>query len=187
MLEGFHDEALADLGDHRLLDRDVPELPADVVRRLGFPDLQDHVDALDEHRIAILAEGAEDLGVRHQPTRADAHDQAALGQMVEHRDLPGDRRRVRIGQVEGAGAELDIAGFRNQAGQENHRRGDALGGIGDMLADECLRKSESIGQDDRLTILLQGLGNVAAGWVHRHHEHAVFHWELLCGSFCDVA
>ena len=65
-------------------------LAVQVVRPVALPDLEHHVDRLEEDRIAVLLVVPEHLGVRHQAARADPEDQPPLEQVVEHRDLCRD-------------------------------------------------------------------------------------------------
>ncbi len=62
----------------------------EVVGRLALPDGEDRRRCLGEDPVAVLAEDAEHLGVGGQRARADAEDEAALGQVVEHRRLRED-------------------------------------------------------------------------------------------------
>jgi hypothetical protein len=78
-----------------------------------------HVDRLEEDGVAVLLVVAEHLGVRHQPARADAEDEAALQQMIQHRHLRRDRCRVRVRHVHRTGAEHDLLGVVRQARQEH--------------------------------------------------------------------
>ncbi len=68
----------------------------DVVGRIALPDRQDHVDRLGEHLVAVLLEDAERLGVGGERAGADAEDEAALRQMVEHRRVHGDQHRMHV-------------------------------------------------------------------------------------------
>ena len=175
LLERLEDRALADLGDHRLGGRDLEVLALEVVRPVALPDLEHHVDRLEEDRVAVLLVVAEHLGVRHQPARADAHDEPPLEHVIEHRDLRRDVGRVRVRHVERAGAERDLRRGVRDAREEHHRGGDVLGEVGDVLADEGLLEAEAIGQQDRLAVLGQRLPGVATRRVQRHHEHAQLH------------
>src|SRR4051812_40106376 len=94
--------ALTDLRDHRTLGRDLPELTFEIVRRLTGPDLQHHVDALDEHGIAVFSEVAEHFGVRHQSAWTDAHDEATFQHVVDHRHLRGDGRGMTVRHIDRA-------------------------------------------------------------------------------------
>ncbi len=84
-------------------------------------------------------------------------DEAALEQVVEHRDLRRDRRRMAVGQVERAGAERDPLRQVREAGEEHRAVGDDLGQVGDVLADEGLGDSRAGRQQDRLAVLAQRL------------------------------
>ena len=174
-LVGLQDQALADLGNRGLAGGHVEILALDVHRPFAFPDLQHRVDTFDKHRIAVLLEVAERLGVRHQAARADAHDEAALEHVVQHRDLPGDGGRVAVGHVDGATAQHDVASVMRQTGQEHQTGGHVLRQVGHVLADKAFGKAEPVGQQEGLTVLFQRFGCDAPGRVQRHHEHAEFH------------
>ena len=88
-----------------------------------------------------------------------------------------------MGQVGGAGAELDPVGRVDQRRQEQHRAGDVLGGVGQVLADERIVIAEPVAQHDRLAILLERLGVVGVQRMHGHREIAETHAGiLLCFS-----
>ena len=101
---------------------------------------------------------------------ADAHDEAALRQMVEHRGVDRNDHRMHLRQIGGAGRELDGLGVVNERRQEHHAVGDVLAGIGQMLAHEGVVEAELVGEDDRLTILAQRLGPVPVHRVNGHGE-----------------
>ena len=109
--------------------------------------------------------------------RAGAHPQnkAAFGQVIEHRRLHRDQHGVHVGEVRGAGRELDLLRFRNQRGVEHHAVGDGLAGVGQMLTHEGIVEAELVGQDDGLAVLLQRVGPVPVHRVNRHGEVAQSH------------
>ena len=117
----LHDVALADLWNHGLSNSDFEKLTFQVVRRLRLPNLQHHVDAFYKHGISVSTKVTKDLCIRHQATRADAHDESAFEHMVHHGSLRCNSGRVRIRHIDRACAEHDVFGFRNQASQKNHR------------------------------------------------------------------
>src|SRR2546426_10673739 len=90
LLVRLEDRALTDLRDLRVRGRDREELPRQVVRRAPGPDVEHHVDRLEEDRVAVFLVVAEGLGVRHQAAGTDAHDEAALEQVIDHRYLRRD-------------------------------------------------------------------------------------------------
>ena len=147
----------------------------DVVGRIALPDRQDHVDRLGEHLVAVLLQDAERLGVGGQRAGADAEDEAAFRQMIEHRRVLGDQHRMHVREIAGAGGELDGLGVGDQRGVEDHAVGDVLGLVGEMLAHEGVIEAEPVGQDDGLAVLLQRLRPVPVNRVHRHREVAQSH------------
>jgi hypothetical protein len=62
----------------------------------------------------------------------------------------------------GAAAELDALGVARQRGDEDQARGDGLGEVGDVLADERLLEAELLGEQHRLAILGERLPPVPA-------------------------
>src|SRR4026208_972050 len=75
------------------------------------------------------------------------------GERVELGRVRGHRGGMCLGQVEHAGAEPDLPGPRDDGGEEDERRGDALAPGAEVLADIGLGEPELIGQDQRLLIL----------------------------------
>ena len=100
----------------------------------------------------------------------DAHDEAALREMVEHRRVDRDHHRMHLRQIGGAGRELDLLGVVDQRRLEQHAVGDVLAGVGQVLADEGVVEAELVGEDDRLAVFAQRLRPVAAHGMHRHGE-----------------
>jgi len=76
--------------------RDCPAV--DVVGR-SAPDLEDRVDRLDEHLVAILIQDAERLRIRCQRARADAEDERPPERVssiaASRRSAPDGLRQVR--------------------------------------------------------------------------------------------
>src|SRR6266850_339358 len=80
-----------------------------------------------------------------------------------------------VGEVDRAAAELDALRVARQRGDEDEARGDGLGEIGDVLADERLFVAQALGQEHRLAVLGERLAPVAADRVQRHGEVAELH------------
>ena len=175
LLVRLEDRALPDLGDLRIRGRDREELPRQVVGRAPCPDVEHHVDRLEEDGVAVLLVVAEGLGVRHQAAGADAHDEAALQQVIDHRHLRRDVRGVRVRHVDGAAAEHDVLRVVREAGEEHQARGDVLSQVRDVLADQRLAIAEPVGKQDRFAVFGVGLRGLPLRRVQRHHEHAEFH------------
>ena len=178
ILVGPEDHALADLGDHGALGRNLVERAGQVVGRLARPDVEHHVDAFDEHGVTVAAEIAEHLGIRHQPAGRDPEDEAPLQHVVEHRHLGRHAGGVRIRQVHGARAETDRSGLVGKARKEGDRRGDDLGMVGRVLAAIGLGKAQLLRQEERLAILSNALRDRLVQRVDRHGEKRQFHLAL---------
>ena len=147
----------------------------DVVGRLALPDFQNHINGMAEELGAVQIEHPQRLEVGRQRAGADAENEAALGQVVEHRRLRGQQRGVRLRKVAGAGGQLDGLGGVDQRGQEHHRVGDVLGRVGQVFADEHIVQAQAVGQDDGLAVFAQRLHGVPPEGMHRHHEHSESH------------
>ena len=164
-----------DLREKRIAGRDLPVLAFKVIGRLAAPDVEDVADGLGEHFIAVESADPERFRIGFERARADAEQKPSLQEMVQHGRLGRDEDGVGVGKVGGAGAELDLLRVGNQACLEKHRIRDALGRVGDMLADIGLRITEPVGQDNGLAVLLQNLGIVPVQPVDRHGEEAELH------------
>ena len=89
----------------------------------------------------------EQLEVGDQPARPDPQHEAALAHVVELGGLGGDDRRMVNGHVDDGGAERDAAWCCvDEAGEEHQRRGERLGGGGEVLAQPELVEAELVGQ-----------------------------------------
>ena len=187
LLQRLRHEADAELGQDRLLDLHVPELALDVVGRVLRPDAQDHVDRFHEGALARGRVDLEQLEIGGEPAGADAEQEAAAAHVVELRGLAGDDRRMMVRQVDDRGAEREVLGLRHEAGEEHQRRGERLGGGGEMLAHPELVVAELVGQDRLGGVLGQRVGQRAAGRMHRHHEHSQTHARrVLCAFLCSA-
>jgi hypothetical protein len=148
------DIAHLELGPHAVLERELPEAPVDLVGRVLGPELEHDVDGLLHHQGPQLGlPHLEHLEVADQPARPDAHDEAAARRAGRTWRVRGHRGGMGLGQVEHAGAEPDLPGPRDDGGEEDERRGDALAPGAEVLADIGLGEPELIGQDHRLLIL----------------------------------
>src|SRR5216684_3593998 len=83
-LQRLCNKSLADILDQCLLRRDVPVLSLKIVRRLCGPDLQNLVDSLEEHLVAVGIEIPEQLRVRQKSAGADPENQTPAEHMVKH-------------------------------------------------------------------------------------------------------
>src|SRR5262245_19222429 len=124
---------------------------------------------------------AEQFGVRRQRAGADAEDEPALREMIEHRRMGGDQHGMGLRQVGGAGRELDLPRFGNERGQELEAVGHILDHVSNVFATKRVVEAELVSQDEGLAVFLQGLDPVAMRWMHRHGEKAKSHCFLPCG------
>ena len=180
LLKAFQDRALADFGDQRFLGRQIPEFALEVVGGFASPQSDHVVDAFEEHRLAIAAKVLEHLHVGRQAARADADNQAAFEQVVEHRHVGGKGGGVAIRQIQRAGAKRDVLGVVHQARQKHQAGRDRFGQIGGVLTDKGFGKAEPVGQQNRFAVFLQRFQIVAPGRVQGHGEVAEFHWYTPC-------
>ena len=162
-------------GGFRKADLEAVVGKIDVVGRIALPHRQDDVDGLGENLVAVLIEDADGFRIRAERAGRDAHDEAALREMIEHGRIDRDHDRMHLREIGRAGGELDPRGVVDQRGVEQHAVGDVLAGVGQMLADEGIVEAEFVGEDDRLAVLAQRLRPVPAHRVHRHGEVAQPH------------
>src|SRR5215467_103098 len=59
----------------------------DVVGRISFPHCQDYIDRLGENLVSVEIKNSNCFAIRGQRTRADAHDETPLRQVIEHRRI----------------------------------------------------------------------------------------------------
>ena len=175
LLVGLAHAADADVGQHVFLDLEVPVLAVELVGRVRRPDAVDHVDGFDQHLHAVEIGDLEHLEIGRGRARPDAHEEAALRDMVELGGLPGHDRRMLIRQAEDAGAELDALGLWHQGSEEHERRLDGLGGKREMLAEPDLVEADRVGALDDLEVFLQQRVIAPPEILNRVHEHAELH------------
>ena len=153
-----------------------PELALEVVRRVLRPDARDEIHRLDHHAVAGMDVGiAEQLEIGDEAAGPDAEHEAALAHVVELGGLGGDDRRMVVGQVDDRGAERDVLGALQEAGEEHQRRGNGLGGGGEMLAQPEFIEAEPVGEHRLLAVLLERAPERAVWRMDRHHEHPQAH------------
>src|SRR5206468_11919568 len=79
-----------EIGPDPLGQRDLPELPVDLVGRVLRPEPENGLDGLEHHlRPQLRLAEVEDLEVADETARADAHDEAPLAELIEHGRVPG--------------------------------------------------------------------------------------------------
>jgi hypothetical protein len=161
----------AELGHDGVLDRDVPELAFEVVGRIVRPDVLDESHGLGHHAVARMpVRVLEQLEIGDEAARPDTKHEAALAHVVELGGFGGDDSGVMVGQVDDGGAEGDVLGACDQVREEHHRRGDRLGGGGEMLAQPQLVEAELLGQHRFLHVLVERAPERAVRRMDRHHE-----------------
>lgn len=89
--------------------------------------------------------------------RSDSQDQSTLHQVVHHRNLRCHHRRVVVGERKHAGTEGDRRARIGEIRNESEARGDRLGRVNEMLADEGLAVAKSVGEHDRFAILAKNV------------------------------
>ena len=128
-----------------------------------------------ENPRAVLAERAEQFRVGGQRAGADAKDETAFREMIEHGRMGRDQHRMGLRQIGGAGRQLDRLGFVDQRRQELKAVGDVFDRIGNMFAAKRIIKAKPVRQNKRLAILFQRFDPIAMRRVHRHREKSKSH------------
>ena len=77
-LKRFRNFALSDLGDHGFPGCDREKLALQIIGWLPLPDIEDHVDAFEEHGIPVLVEIAIGFSIGHQSAGGNAEIQPAF-------------------------------------------------------------------------------------------------------------
>ena len=172
LLVGLVHRAAVELGKLRSRGAHLEAVPGklDVVGRIALPDGEDHVDRLGEDLVAVFIEDPERFRIGGERPGADAEDEAALREVIEHRRVRGDQRRMRMRQIRGSGGELDRLRLADQRGEKDEAVGDVLAAVGEVLADERVVEAEPVGEDHRLAVFLQRLQRMPMRRMHRHHE-----------------
>ena len=149
LLVGLQNIAAPDLRVD-VVNTDVPEIPLEIKRRRGLPELENHVDAFHSHQ-------AQDRGIRGQVKEAEVALNAALAKAAHQAPA---RQMVEIGQTHGnvggmvkrhkryAGAKADLFGAGQGVGNKEIVGGDRLPLHRMMLADPGFAVAQLISQDD---------------------------------------
>jgi hypothetical protein len=173
LLKGFGDIADPRLGVHVLLEADLPELALDRVRRIGGPQLQDHVDGLIDHGGGVLRLGAVQFLVGRHAAGTEGEVEPPLGQMVEEGEPAGDVGGVVLVEADGGRPQADAPRLAQGAGDEDLRHHDVFILHRVMLADPEFGKAHLLGADDQLQVLVVALPRRLGRVVIRHDEHPV--------------
>ncbi len=132
------------------------ELAFDPVRRLFAPDPAHVIERLLGLALAVRAQISDGFRVTSN-TGSDSQDQSTLHQVVHHRDLRRRHRRVVVGERKHAGTEGDRRARIGEIRNESKARGDRLGCVNEMLADEGFAVAEPVGEHDRFAILAENV------------------------------
>ena len=156
-----------------LLERELPELPVVLVRRVRGPEVEDDVERLHGHGAPLLRVEAVELLVGGDASRAETEVEAAVRQVVEEGDAGRHVGRVVLVEADRGGSQADALGLPEHAADEDLGHDDRLVPHGVVFADPELAETELLGADDQLDVLVETLGQRFARRVKGHDEHAV--------------
>ena len=184
LLVGLQNIAAPDLRVD-VVNTDVPEIPLEIKRRRGLPELENHVDAFNSHQ-------AQDRGIRGQVKEAEVALNAALAKAAHQAPA---RQMVEIGQTHGnvggmvkrhkryAGAKADLFGAGQGVGNKEIVGGDRLPLHRMVLPDPGFAVAQLISQDDEFQVFFKTGGAILLRRVHRHHKKSQVHGSAsLCGK-----
>lgn len=156
LLQRSDSDTHSDVPIERALRGGPVELAFDPVRRLFAPDPAHVLERLLGLAISIRAQISDGFCVTGN-AGSDSQDQSTLHQVVHHRDLRCHHRRVVVGERKHAGTEGDRRARIGEIRNESEARGDRLGRVDEMLADEGLAVAEPVGEHDRFAILAKNV------------------------------
>ena len=174
-LIGLDDVADADFGPQRLDGRDGPVFSLAIDRCCACPQREDVVDRFREHVVAVGIEQSERLGVGAKDASADAQDEPAFEQIVEHRRVRGHDHGMAVRKIDHGRSDFHLRGRAQQRGDKHHAVGNVLGRVGEVLAAIAFAVSEPVGENKGFPILLERLDVAPCRGMHRHREIAKFH------------
>jgi hypothetical protein len=93
--------------------------------------------------------------------RADAEDEPAFEQRVDHRDLGRGHCGMTVDEIHRAAAEANALRVACERRDEDQARRDRFGEVGHVLADERFLETEPVGEQDRLAVLGERLPTCA--------------------------
>ena len=174
ILVGLHQNATADVRNLCAggADLEAVVFKVNVVRRLSFPDRQNHINRFGKDLVPVFIQDAQGFGIGRERTRTDPKNEAALGQVVEHGRLRGNQGGMRMREVGRARAQQDVLRAVNQRGHEQQTVGDVFRLVCEVFANEGIVKPELIRKDDGLAVFVQGFRGVTLQGVKRHGEVA---------------
>jgi hypothetical protein len=103
-------------------------------------------------------------------TGTEAEHETTLHQVIDHRDLRRGHRGVIVRKRQHSGAEGDRRAGVGEMRDEREARGDRLGGVDQVLADERLAIAKAISQHHGLSVFAQDVGVGARRRVDRLDE-----------------
>jgi len=174
-LIGLDDVADADLGPQRLDGRNGPVFSLEIDRCRACPQREDMVDRFREHVVAVGIEKSERLGVGAKDASADAQDEPAFEQIVEHRRVRGHDHGMAVRKIDHGGPDFHLRDRAQQRGDKHHAVGNVLGRVGEVFAAIAFAVSEPVGENEGVPILLEGFDVAPCRGMHRHREIAEFH------------
>lgn len=148
--------AQPDLPIERALRGRLVELACDPVWRLFAPNPAHVIERLLGLAVAVRSQVSDGLRVAAN-ARSHSQHEPTMHQVVHHRDLRRHHRRVVVGERKHAGTEDDRRARIGEIRNESEARGDRLGRVDEMLADEGFAVAEPIGEHDRFAILAQNV------------------------------
>ena len=151
---------------------------AGVVERLLLgPQFQDYLERLARHLAVLpgIAVDVEQRPVTRQSARGHAEVEAALGDVVEHRDAIGELGGMVVRHQEAAGADAHALRLHERLGHEQIGRRVRLPRRGVVLADPRLAESELVRPAQLLQIPLVSVVEAALGRMRRHREQSIVH------------
>ena len=142
-----------------------------------FPELEDQVHRVPGHSSLLSGFGIEpeDLEVAWKTARTDSPMESTAAHVIQLGDAAGDDEWVVVGHAGDAGAQDDLLGLGNGAGQEQVGSGYVLPDAGEVLAEPRLLETQLVQSDDLLQIAVQGLSEVRPRRMQGHGEESQFH------------
>ena len=154
----------------------VPELSAEIERRLALPQLQHQVHPFQGHQALGAGVGqVEQLPVGRHAALPEADVDAPARQVVQERQPHRYVDRMVMGDDRHAGTQADGRSTRQQVGDEQVVGRDRLPRHRVVLSDPRLGEAERLRPHHLLDVFVEARGAVLGRRVQRHHEHAQLH------------
>src|SRR5437588_4430295 len=115
-LQRARDVSLANLLDQSFLGRDVPVFSLQIVGRLASPDIQDLIDSLKKHFVAIGVEIAKQFGVRQKSAGTDPKNETSVQHVIEHGDAGRESGWMSVRHIDRAGSQSNLFSRRRYPG-----------------------------------------------------------------------